>query len=98
MAIEPPETKDKGTILEHTIRRLLPGLWEHIRGGPDVVLLESVKVSRTGTSWLCVGSGRDLSTMGPVVVFGSGERLWEALRNLSLAMAKRQWKRDRYRT
>jgi len=90
------ETTDKVVILEHAVKRFLPGFYELWRGGPDVVLFEYCRITRTGGLWLVVVRALDVSLMRHVVVFGSGEHLWDALRNASLAAGKRKWRPDKY--
>jgi len=96
MSAQDKESKDKVIGLEHAVKRLLPGLYELWRGGPDTPSFEYLRISRSGALWLVVIRALDLQLMRHVVVFGSGEHLWDAIRNASLAAAKRRWRPDKY--
>jgi len=49
-----------------------------------------------GPTWIMIVRGFNTVTWSKVVCFGSGEGLYEAMRNVSLAVAKRQWRKDKY--
>ncbi len=70
-----------------------------IVGWPTVgdVRIHSVSLRWRGTDWFCVVGGLDLVTVKNVVAFGAGARGYEALRNVTTAIRKREWKPDKYR-
>lgn len=61
------------------------------------VLLEGFSVRIQPTGYLVVFRGVDLEATRPVVAFGFGSTLTDALRNVGIAIGKRQWKADNYR-
>lgn len=51
----------------------------------------------SGTRWLVVVRGLRVADFTNVVAFGSGETLYDALRNATTSVSKAQWKRDQFR-
>jgi hypothetical protein len=61
------------------------------------VKVEGISIRFDYLSVLVVVRGLHLVSVRHVVVFGRGEHLYIALRNVTLAIEKAQWKVDKYR-
>lgn len=77
-------------------RRAFQGLCEAAKGGPDRPQIESITVRRRSGDWLVIVRATDLPSFRPMVCFGSGVQLFDAIRNVSVAVAKAQWKPDKF--
>lgn len=84
------------TLFDHNFKRYFWQIWSLIRGGPDMVVLESATIRRQDHSWLIILRGTHPVGMRSVVAFGSGEVLYVAVRNLNTALQKGQWRDDKY--
>lgn len=51
---------------------------------------------RDGPTWMVIVRGFNVVTWEKMVCFGNSESLYEAMRNVTLAVAKGQWRKDRY--
>lgn len=65
------------------------------RKRPDV-RIEGLSVRFDNVGAFVVVRGLRYEDAAYVVAFGQGERLYEALRNVTLAIEKGQWKMDKY--
>lgn len=79
------------------LRHHFPALLESWLGGPNQVHVESISIRRRASGVLVVVSAIVVADMVPVVAFGSGPTPWDALKNVSKAIQKSQWKPDRFR-
>lgn len=96
-----PSRHDKETLDNQFTRvfaQAFQGLSEAIKGGPDTPQISGFTLSRHPANWLVVVRGYSLVEGRAVVAFGSGDSIFLALRNVSIAIAKGQWRADKYST
>jgi len=60
--------------------------------------IQGFSVNFSGTRWLCVVRGLRVTDFTHVVVFGSGEGLYDAFRNATTSLVKAEWKKDKFRS
>jgi hypothetical protein len=61
------------------------------------VRFTGISVRLEGGTVLVVVRGLNVTSMKNVVAFGAGDRLYAALRNVTLALGKGQWHDDKFR-
>jgi hypothetical protein len=72
------------------------GLSHELKGGQDTIQISGFTCTRRPGDWLVVVRGYSMVEGRAVVTFGAGDSLFLGLRNVSIAIAKGQWRADKY--
>lgn len=87
-------TPDNATQVH--FRRYWPALWKFLWRGNESYLFTGLSLRRKPPDWLVVVRADEITSLRAVVCFGSGGTITDALRNVSLAIAKQQWRVDKF--
>lgn len=90
------DSEDPTYKVSVVVRRYFQALYDGWRSKPDRPVFQRFGLARRPTGWLATLTASELPSLRSVICFGSGPDAFTAVRNLSLAIAKGEWREDRY--
>ena len=88
--------RSPGVEFELAWKHYVPALWKFIFRGSDTHIFTGLSLRKRGADWLVIVRADEIVSFRAVVAFGSGAALTDALRNVSLAVSKGQFRVDKY--